>query len=109
PPHSSYSPRARADLVAELDHAGVVGPGLDEVEGDVGAELLEERDAVADEDRQDRVAQLVGEAEAQACGGGGAAADEPDVAEARAQALVHERREVAGEQLDRVAVARQVA
>src|SRR5262245_43468770 len=87
-------------FVTELDHAAYVGLDLGQVERDVPVELLEEGDPVADQDRQDRVAHLVGQPETKTLARDDATSDEPDRAEARPQALIDELREVAGVELD---------
>ena len=57
------------------------------MEGDVFVEVPEERDAVTDQDRQDRIAQFIGESEAQALGGDRTASSDPDGTEPRPQLL----------------------
>src|SRR4051812_7379038 len=73
------------------------------MKGDGSVELLEEGDSISDEDRQDRVAKFIGEAEAKTLGGEHTAADEPDVAERGPQARVDELRKIAGIELDALA------
>ena len=47
-------------LVTQLYHAALVGFNFLEVEGEVSTELLEERYSIANQDRQDRIANLIG-------------------------------------------------
>src|SRR6516165_6304998 len=87
-------------LVPEFHHAAPVGLDLRQVEGDVPVELLEEWDPLADQDRQDRVANLVGQPETKALGGNHTAPDNPDGTEPGPEAPVHEPREIAFVELD---------
>lgn len=79
------------------------------MEGDVAAGLPEERDPVANQDRQDRVAHFVDQPETKALGGEGPASDEPDAAERGTQARIHELGEIARAELDVVPGPRQPA
>jgi hypothetical protein len=46
-------------LITQLDHAALVGFDLREMEGDISVELLEEWDPITNQDRQDRITNLV--------------------------------------------------
>src|SRR2546425_8075357 len=46
-------------FVTKLHHTALVGFDLRQMEGDVSVELLEEWDPIADQDRQDRIANFV--------------------------------------------------
>src|ERR1051325_8736873 len=96
-------------LVPKLHHAALVGFDLGQMEGDVPVELLEERDPLTDQDRQDRKPELVGQAETQAFGGDDTASDKPDAAERGPQPPGHERREIACVELDGSPGPRQLA
>src|SRR6185312_3866559 len=87
-------------LVTKLHHAALVGFDLREMEGDVAVELLEEWDPIADQDRQDRIADLVGQPETKAFAGNHSASDKPDGREPGPQVPIHELREIAGVELD---------
>ena len=47
-------------LVTKLHHAALIGFDLRQMEGDVCIELVEEWDAITDQDRQDRITNFVG-------------------------------------------------
>jgi len=47
-------------LVTQLHHAALVGFDLRQMQSDVSVELLEERYPIANQDRQDRITNLVG-------------------------------------------------
>ena len=81
-------------LVTQLNHAALVGFDLREVEGDVSIELVEEGDPIANQDRQDRIANFVGEPETHAFAGNHTAPNKPDRTERGPQALIHELREI---------------
>src|SRR5947209_7213505 len=70
------------------------------MEGDVSVELLEEWDPITDQDRQDRIANFVGQPETKAFGGDDAASDKPDGPEPGPQAPIHEPCEIARGELD---------
>ncbi len=82
-------------LVTKLHHAALVGFDLRQMEGDVSVELLEEWDPITNQDRQDRIANFVGEPETQAFGRNHTAANKPDGTERGPQELIHELREIA--------------
>jgi hypothetical protein len=65
------------------------------MEGDVSVKLLEEWDPIADQDRQDRIANFVGQPETKAFGGDYTASNKPDAMEPGPQAPIHELREIA--------------
>ena len=65
------------------------------MEGDVPVELFEERDPIPNQDRQDRIANFVGQPETKAFGGDHTASDKPDGTERGPQAPIHELREIA--------------
>src|SRR5436189_938031 len=48
-------------LVTKLHHAALVGFDLRQMESDVSVELLEERDAITNQYRQDRITNFVGQ------------------------------------------------
>ena len=56
-------------FVAQRHHAALVSFDLREMEGDVPVELLEEPYPIANQDRQDRIANFVGEPETEAFAG----------------------------------------
>src|SRR3954447_23608212 len=87
-------------LVTKLHHAALVGFDLREMEGDVAVELFEEGDPITDQDRQDRIADLVGQPETKAFAGNHAAAGKPDGMEPGPQVPVYELREIAGVEFD---------
>jgi hypothetical protein len=70
------------------------------MEGDVSVELLEELDPIADQDREDRITNFVGQPETKAVGGEYTASNKPDATEGGPQAPIHELREIARVELD---------
>src|SRR6266511_686220 len=56
-------------LVTKLHHAALIGFDLRQMEGDVSVELLEERYPIANQDRQDRITNFVGQPETKAFAG----------------------------------------
>src|SRR5262245_36239793 len=98
-----------ANLVAKLDHAVLVCGDLREMERDISVELLEKGDPTTNQDRQDRIANFVGQAEAKAFAAHGAASDDPDAAERGSQPLVHKVRDIARVEFDRLAGPRKIA
>src|SRR5580765_3749751 len=79
------------------------------MESEVSVELLEESDPFTDQDRQDRIAHVVGEPEAKAFRGDHTPSDKPDVTEPGAQTFVHELREIARVELYGIPSSRQRA
>src|SRR5689334_10062351 len=77
-------------LVTERNHPVLVGFDLGQMEGDVTIELVKERDPVANQDRQDRIAYFVGQSATKALSGNGAPAGKPDAAEGGVQTPIHE-------------------
>src|SRR5450432_2888233 len=73
------------------------------MEGEVSFELVEEGDPITDEDRQNRIANFVGQPQAKAFGGHRTASNKPDAAEAGPEVLVHELSEIARVELDCIA------
>jgi len=65
-------------LVTKLHRAALVGFDLRQMESDVSVELLEERYPIANQDRQDRITNFVGEPETKACAGNYTACNKPD-------------------------------
>jgi hypothetical protein len=65
------------------------------MEGDVAVELVEEWDSIANQDRQDRINNFVGQSETKAFSGNRTASNKPDASERGPQAPVHELREIA--------------
>src|ERR1051326_2974660 len=96
-------------FVSKLHHAHLVGSDLRQMEGDVLVELLEERDPIADQDRENRITNLVGQPETEPFAGEGTASDKPDGAEPGPQPPGHELREIGGAGLDGSAGSRQRA
>ncbi len=64
------------------------------MQGDVSIELVEERNPITNQDRQDRITNLVSEPEAKALAGNFTTSDKPDATEHGPQALLHELREI---------------
>src|SRR5260221_7018059 len=95
-------------LVPKLHHTALVGFDLRQMERDVLVELLEEGDPIANQNRQDRIANLVGQPETKALTADDAPSGEPDAAEPGPQAPIHELREIAGVELDGVPGPRQL-
>src|SRR5262249_24476519 len=96
-------------LVVQLYHAVLVGCDLCEMQRHVSVELVEERDPLADRDRHDRIANVIGQPETQAIGRKRTAAHEPDAAVCGLEPSVHELREVTGVELDGIPLLRQIA
>jgi hypothetical protein len=65
----------------QLNHATLVGLDVRKMERDVFVELLEEWDPITDQDRQDRITNVVRQPETKAFGGDHAASNKPDTAE----------------------------
>src|SRR4029078_3525061 len=76
---------------------------------DVPVELLEEPNPVTNQDRQNRITNLVRQPATKAFARNDTASDEPDAVKARSEAIVDEIREIAGVELHRVANPRQLA
>src|SRR6266478_6061139 len=97
-----------AHLVPKLHHPALVGFDFGQVEGDVLVEVLEEGDPIANQNRQNRIPNLVGQPETKAFTADDAPSGEPDAAEPGPQAPIHELREIAGVELDGVPGPRQL-
>src|SRR5258706_6215539 len=82
-------------LVPKPHHAALVGFDLRQMEGDVSVEPLEELDPITNQDRQDRIANFVGQPETKTFGGDYTASNKPDATERRPQAPIHELRKIA--------------
>ena len=82
-------------LITKPHRAVLVRFDLRQMKGDVLVELLEERDPVANQDRQDRITNFVGQPEAKAFTGNQTASHKPDGTEPGPQAPVHELRQIA--------------
>src|SRR5437762_11692660 len=78
------------NLVAKLDHAILVRRHIQQVKLDVFVELLEKGDAVTDQNREDRVTDFVGQAEAKAFTRHRAASHKPDAAEGWLEPSIHQ-------------------
>src|SRR4030095_6952117 len=96
-------------LVTKIRRAALVGFDLRQMEGDVSVELLEERNPIANQDRQDRIANFVGQPETKAFPGNYTPANEPDVTERGTQAPIYELRQIACVELDCIPGSRQFA
>src|ERR1700704_5710792 len=79
------------------------------MEGDVLVELLEERYPIANQDRQDRITNFVGQPETKAFAGNHPASRKPDSAEPGPEVLIHELRQIAGVELNGIPGPRQIA
>ena len=79
------------------------------MEGDISVELLEEWDPITNQDREDRIANFVGQPETKALPGDYTAPDKPDAPEGGPQAPIHELREIARVELDGIPDPRQLA
>src|SRR5262249_17420026 len=95
-------------LVTKLYHAALGGFDLRQVEGDVSVELLEERDSITDQDRQNRITNFVGQPATKALRGDCRPSDNPDGTEPGPQAPVHKLRQIARIEFDGIPDARQV-
>jgi len=82
-------------LVTKLHHTALVGFDLRQMEGDVSVELLKERYPIANQDRQDRITNLVGQPETKAFAGNYTASNKPDGTKHGAQMPIYELRKVA--------------
>ena len=82
-------------LVTKLHHAALIGFDLRQMEGDVSVELLEERYPIANQDRQDRITNFVGQSETKAFAGNYTASNKPDGTERGPQVPIHELRKIA--------------
>src|SRR5262245_19244602 len=87
---AAYAGAKCSHFVPEFDDAADVGFDLRQMESDVSIELLEESDAIADHNREDRIPDLVGQPETKAFAGDDTAANEPDAAELGPQTVIHE-------------------
>ena len=65
-------------LITRRHHAGPVCFDLAEMEANITVESIEERNALANQDRHDRVPNFVGEAEAKVFAGNRATSNKPD-------------------------------
>src|SRR6478735_4590206 len=82
-------------LVTKRDHPALVGFRFDKMKGDVLVEPLKKRNALANQDRQDRIADFVRQSEPKAFTTHGAAADEPYAAKGWSQPVIHQPRKIA--------------
>ncbi len=64
------------------------------MQGNVSVEPFDEGNSLTSQDRNDRLANLVGEPEPKAFAGNRAASNDPDTPESRLQSLIHQPREV---------------
>ena len=76
------------------------------MESHIVLQPVEEPDAIPDQDRKDRVTKLIRQPEPEAFAGDRTASDKPDAAELRPEPSVHELRQVARVELDRLALSR---
>jgi hypothetical protein len=81
-------------LVTQRHHAALIPFDLRQMEGDISVELFEEGDSVADQDRQDRITNFVGEPETEALARNHTSSYEPNIIECGPQAPIHELLEV---------------
>src|SRR5512139_1409122 len=81
-------------FVAKRHHAAGVGLHLHEVQRHVAAQVLEEADALADDDGHDRVAHLIHQPQPQGLAAQHATAHDPDAVEPRPQPGIDQFREV---------------
>jgi hypothetical protein len=88
-------------LVTKLHHAALVGIDLCQMEDDVCTELPEEWDPITNQDRQDRIANFVGEPETETFAGHETTSNKPDGLELGPQAPIHELSQFAGVKLRR--------
>jgi hypothetical protein len=65
-------------FVTKPNHAALISFDLRQMEGDVSVEPPKKRYSIADHDRQDRIANFIGQPEAEAFAGNGTASHEPD-------------------------------
>src|SRR4029077_17597544 len=82
-------------LVTQLHHSALICFDLHQMKGNVSVELLEEGYAVANQDRQDRITNLVGQPETKAFAGNQTASNKPDGTKLGPQVPIHKLREVA--------------
>src|SRR5258705_10536081 len=70
--------RPSSHFITKLDHAALVGFDLRQVETDVSGDLVEERDPITNQDREDRIAHFVAETETKAFPGDNTTSNQPD-------------------------------
>ncbi len=82
-------------LVTKLHHAALIGFDLRQMEGDVSVQLFEEPYPIANQDRQDRITNFVGQPETKAFAGNHTAPNKPDGTERGPQVPIHQLRKIA--------------
>src|SRR5262245_14111856 len=95
-------------LVTKFHHAALVGFDLCEMQGNISVELLEEWDSITNQDRQDRIANFVGQPETKAFAGNCSTSDEPDAPKHGPQAPIHKLRKIPRVELDGIPDSRQI-
>ena len=78
------------------------------MKGDVFVEVLEKSDPLANQDRRDRIINLIGEAETEAFTRNCTAPNKPDVTEPGSKTLVHELGQITCIELDGITSPRQL-
>ena len=89
-------------LVPKPHHPALVGFDFSQMKGDVAAGLPEKRNALTNQDRDDRVANFVGQPESEAFRGDKTATNKLNGAEPGSQAQIYESREIAGAEFDSI-------
>src|SRR5215213_10869140 len=102
----SHARSARSHLVAKLHRPALVGFHFCQMESDVPVEFLEELYPIADQDRENRVTNFVGQPATKAFARHHAASHKPDAPERRTQPSVHELGKIARVKFRRVAISR---
>src|SRR5262245_27762705 len=93
--HSCLDGPLSSNFVTEFNHAVRIGCDLREVECDVSIEFLKEGNPITYQNRHDRITNFVGQPKTKTFSGDDATSHEPDRAECRSQAPIHEVREIA--------------
>jgi hypothetical protein len=82
-------------FVTKRHRTAFIGIDLRQMKSDVSVELLEKRNPIANQDRQDRITNLVGQPETKAFPGDCTASNKPNATEPGPQAPIHELRKIA--------------
>ena len=96
-------------LITKRDHAVLIAFDFRQMKGGISVEILEERDPLTDQDRQDGITNLVGQPATKAFASNYPTSYQPDAAKRRPQTSIHELRQIAGVELDGIPGPRQLS
>jgi hypothetical protein len=96
-------------LVTKPHHAAFIGFDLRQMEEDVSVELLKKRYSIANQDRQDRITNFIGQPETEAFARNYTTSNKPDGTKRGPQVSIHELHKIACAELDGIPGPRQIA